>query len=467
MGQVTQQQRVNKRGSMKVRGNTGAQRALGDRGGGFVEVLQGTSARRPRRTGTDGGLLRKSLVLTGQRVSRQSRTSQSGGREGLLRRAAGTGGRGAKARRRGDAGRGGSRQGSGRVTALRGRISAFRFADVSLPELLPSGIPAALGRLFTVGAHPANLPLLVAAFCAVFVLNYMVGDFSELRRYVMPAPQVSMPAPDGDSLLRQSLQPRHGHGGIASNLSVDPERFTRLEVQSYTLVPGDTLSGIANRYDLRMDTLVSFNQIEDVRRLQVGTEFKIPNRDGLLHEVARGETLSGIAADYGTSVNAILDANDLASSTISVGQVLFVPDARMNSTDLKLVLGELFVYPVRGRFTSGFGMRNDPFTGLRRFHNGIDLAGPVGTPIGAAMPGTVVHTETQIGNYGKFVIVRHDAGFQTLYAHLDRIGVRKGQYVSQGQRVGTMGNTGRSTGPHLHFSIIRNGSFVDPLGFLH
>jgi murein DD-endopeptidase MepM/ murein hydrolase activator NlpD len=112
-------------------------------------------------------------------------------------------------------------------------------------------------------------------------------------------------------------------------------------------------------------------------------------------------------------------------------------------------------------------MRNDPFTGRRRFHNGIDLAGPIGTPIGAAMPGTVVHTEAQTGNYGKFVIVRHDGGFQTLYAHLDSFAVRKGQYVSQGQTIGSMGNTGRSTGPHLHFSIIRNGSFVDPLGFLH
>jgi len=447
---------------MKVRGSTGAQRALGDRGGDLVELLQGTSARRPRSTGTDGGLLRKSLVLKGQRVARQSRTSQTGGGEGLLRLA-----RGSSSADRSAGQRSRTRRGNGLARALRARVSGFRFSALSMPDLLPSGLPAALGRFFTVGAQPANLPLLVAAFCAVFVLNYMMGDFNGLRRYIMPAPEVIMPAPDEESLLRQSLQPRHAHGGIASGISVDPERFTRLEVQSYTLVQGDTLSGIANRYDLRMDTLVSFNQIEDVRRLQVGTEFKIPNRDGLLHEVGRGETLSGIAADYGTSVNAVLDANDLASSTISVGQVLFVPDARMNSTELKLVLGELFVYPVRGRFTSGFGMRNDPFTGLRRFHNGIDLAGPVGTPIGAAMPGTVVHTETQIGNYGKFVIVRHDAGFQTLYAHLDRISVGKGQYVSQGQRVGTMGNTGRSTGPHLHFSIIRNGSFVDPLGFLH
>ena len=326
---------------------------------------------------------------------------------------------------------------------------------------------AAITRLVEQQSHLGNVPILVAAFCAVFVLNSVFEPGTAITRYALPSAPAAIPVSESSRLLLDSVAPAEEYQVIGESMSVDPERFTRLEVQEYTLVAGDTLSEIASRFGLRMDTLVSFNQIQDVRRLQVGTTFRIPNRDGLLYEVERGDNLSRIAAEYGTTVNAILDANDMASSTIAVGDVLFVPEARMNTTELKLILGELFVYPVRGRFTSGFGMRNDPFTGRRRFHNGIDLAGPIGTPIGAAMPGTVVHTEAQTGNYGKFVIVRHDGGFQTLYAHLDSFAVRKGQYVSQGQTIGSMGNTGRSTGPHLHFSIIRNGSFVDPLGFLH
>ncbi|NBC30807.1 MAG: peptidoglycan DD-metalloendopeptidase family protein [Spirochaetes bacterium] len=343
---------------------------------------------------------------------------------------------------------------------------------MSLPDLgkltaAPNGLGSALGRLVDQQTNLGNLPLLVAAFCAVFVLNTMMDSTGGIARYALPAPDFVMPVSESSRVLWDSIEPAQEYDVIGESITVDPTRFSRLEVQEYTLVAGDTLSGIANRFDLRMDTLVSFNQIQDVRRLQVGTTFRIPNRDGLLHKVQRGDNLSGIAAEYGSSVNAILDANDMASSTIAVGDVLFVPGAKMNQTELKLILGELFVYPVRGRFTSGFGMRDDPFTGQRRFHNGIDLAGPIGTPVGAAMPGTVAHIESQIGNYGKFVILRHEGGFQTLYAHLDGFSVRKGQYVSQGQTVGVMGNTGRSTGPHLHFSIIRNGSFVDPLGFLH
>jgi septal ring factor EnvC (AmiA/AmiB activator) len=198
-----------------------------------------------------------------------------------------------------------------------------------------------------------------------------------------------------------------------------------------------------------------------------GQVFSIPNRDGLLHTVEVGDTLIELAEAYGSSLNAILDANSLESAEIIPGQTIFVPGARMDETDLRLALGELFIYPVSGRFTSGFGNRVDPFTGTIRFHNGVDWANAVGTPIRAAMAGTVVRVENQIGNYGKFIIIEHPKGFQTLYAHLNTINVRRGQYVSQNQIIGLMGNTGRSTGPHLHFTIFRNSVPVDPLTYLH
>jgi murein DD-endopeptidase MepM/ murein hydrolase activator NlpD len=113
-----------------------------------------------------------------------------------------------------------------------------------------------------------------------------------------------------------------------------------------------------------------------------------------------------------------------------------------------------------------FGMRKDPFTGVNRFHNGVDLANDIGTPIMAAMSGKVA----MLGynpNFGKYIILSHPEGFQTLYGHLDAFHVKRGDRVSQGHQIGAMGNSGYSTGSHLHFSIFRRGEPVDPMRYLH
>jgi len=331
-----------------------------------------------------------------------------------------------------------------------------------------------LARLAAQGAdravavvRPADLSLAVAAVAVIFLLKLLLSATPVVNQMMVGPESVTLPGADRRAVLYSHLEPKNEYDVIGEKAPAPAIQFQRLKVREYTLQPGDTLSGMAARFGLSMDTLVSFNQIQDVRRMQVGDVYRIPNRDGLLYSVHRGDSLSSIAAAYSTSVNAILDANDLVTSTIQVGQTLFVPGARMNPTELKLILGELFVYPVSGRYTSGFGMRNDPFTGIRRFHNGIDLANHVGTPVHAAMPGVVAHIETQFGNYGKFIIIKHKGGFQTLYGHLSAFKVHTGQYVSQGDVIGEMGNTGRSTGPHLHFSIIKDGTFVDPLHYLH
>ena len=138
----------------------------------------------------------------------------------------------------------------------------------------------------------------------------------------------------------------------------------------------------------------------------------------------------------------------------------------MNEFDYKKAMGTLFVYPTQGRFSSGFGYRADPFTGKRRFHNGIDLANASGTRISATMSGTVADVGDRPSGYGKYVIIKHANGYQSLYGHMSRITVREGQYVYQGTKIGEMGNTGRSTGPHLHFSIYKNNSPVNPLTYL-
>ncbi len=309
------------------------------------------------------------------------------------------------------------------------------------------------------------------AFGASIVLTVLAAAFllqpgQALHGMMQHTPELSLPSDGAVETLRTRMAGRERGYEASADLELDAGSFLGVDTVEYELRSGDTLSGIAAQNGLRLDTLVSFNRISDARRMRAGDSIKIPNRDGVLHTVSRGESLESIARSHGSSVNALLDANDLESARIDPGDMVFVPEARMDGTELAIILGDAFRWPVRGRISSGFGMRRDPFTGTRRFHNGIDIVNRPGTPVNAAMSGRVVHVENQPGNYGKFVIMRHPRGYQTLYAHLDRITVSSGQYLSQGQRVGLLGNTGRSTGPHLHFSILENGQFIDPMRHL-
>jgi murein DD-endopeptidase MepM/ murein hydrolase activator NlpD len=119
------------------------------------------------------------------------------------------------------------------------------------------------------------------------------------------------------------------------------------------------------------------------------------------------------------------------------------------------------VLPVKGTISSGFGLRKDPFTRREVFHRGIDIAAPAGVQVRAARGGEVL-TAGYERDYGNTVVVRHPGGFQTRYAHLASLEVTPGQDIAAEQVVGTVGNTGRSTGPHLHFEVTRLGKPLDP-----
>ncbi|MBK8014078.1 MAG: peptidoglycan DD-metalloendopeptidase family protein [Deltaproteobacteria bacterium] len=125
----------------------------------------------------------------------------------------------------------------------------------------------------------------------------------------------------------------------------------------------------------------------------------------------------------------------------------------------------LSVAPVRGHLTDAFGPRSDPFSGELREHHGIDVGAPRGTPVMAAGRGIVKRAEETSG-YGMMVVIDHGDGLETRYAHLDRIDVAVGSEVNAGASLGAVGSTGRSTGPHLHFEIRREGKPVDPLNVL-
>ena len=117
------------------------------------------------------------------------------------------------------------------------------------------------------------------------------------------------------------------------------------------------------------------------------------------------------------------------------------------------------------KLTSDYGMRTHPVPGGRRNHKGVDLAAPVGTPIYATGDGVVIFAGRQ-GAYGNLIKIEHELGVETNYAHLSKIGVKVGQRVSQGDPIGDIGSTGRSTGPHLHYEVRMKGRAVDPMSFI-
>jgi murein DD-endopeptidase MepM/ murein hydrolase activator NlpD len=127
-------------------------------------------------------------------------------------------------------------------------------------------------------------------------------------------------------------------------------------------------------------------------------------------------------------------------------------------------LDERFILPVEGQHTSGFGMRLHPMDRAERLHAGMDIGAPTGTPIQAAAAGQVVFSGTQAG-YGNVVVIQHTEGYATLYAHNTANLVSVGTTVSQGQPIATVGSTGRSTGPHLHFEVRKDGKQLDPALF--
>jgi murein DD-endopeptidase MepM/ murein hydrolase activator NlpD len=229
---------------------------------------------------------------------------------------------------------------------------------------------------------------------------------------------------------------------------------------------GDTLSDIADRYGVPLAYLVATNDLFDPRALLPGQEIIVPS-GGVVHTVKPGQTLADLALTYGVTEEAISAANGGVGELVP-GERLLIPHPSRVPQAAALELGPPragFIWPLRGRFTSGFGPRTHPVYGGSDFHTGIDLAVPVGTPVRAAAPGEVIWAGWR-GNYGLLVVLDHQNGYSTYYAHLSQLRVSPGQFVELGQVVALSGNSGLSTGPHLHFEIRRWGEPLDPLPLL-
>ncbi len=238
----------------------------------------------------------------------------------------------------------------------------------------------------------------------------------------------------------------------------DPvESARKIEIKTHRVKQGETISKIARMYGVSMETICGSNNLNSFDLVAVGSVLKIPAKDGIVYQVKKNEQLASVAKRFHVSVEKIVAANDIRNvDFIQPEQYLFIPDAKPQN----LVRG--FVWPTlqKHAITSGYGWRNHPIFNEVYFHKGLDIYCNYGW-VRAAKFGKVTYTGW-LGGYGRTVIISHPGGWKTLYGHLSRISVRNGQYVKQGQFIAKGGNTGNSTGPHLHFEIIGNGDYKNP-----
>lgn len=274
---------------------------------------------------------------------------------------------------------------------------------------------------------------------------------------------------DTEELLEtQALLADDGEASVQQDVSEDELSLT---YQTYRVKSGDMIGFIADKYDVTQDTIISINNIKQSRLIQVGQYLKIPSMPGILYTTkTKGETPSTIAEKYKVDAEKCALVNNISIDTeLESGLQLFVPDAQLDWATRQEINGDLFRKPLHSRYylSSYYGWRDSPFnTGKRSFHTGIDMACSTGTPIYPAMDG-VVTAAGYNSTYGNYVIVQHHSGYKTLYGHMSKITCRKGNFVYTTTQIGKVGSTGLSTGPHLHFTVYKNGKTVNPLGLLN
>jgi len=253
-----------------------------------------------------------------------------------------------------------------------------------------------------------------------------------------------------------ALLPDAGPSGTAANLSDEPESD---QISVYVVRPGDTLSEIAEMYGVSVNTILWANELGGAKTIQPGQTLVILPVTGVRHLVAKGETLATIAKKYRAEAAEIASFNNLTGNTLAVGTEIIIPDGdqtpsappptRVATRQVKGADGPTYVgyyqRPIAG------GVKTQGLHG----YNGVDLASFRGAPIMAAAEGTVLVSKSAgwNGGYGKYIVIKHPNNTQTLYAHLDNNIVAVGQLVNQGQTIGYEGDTGNSTGVHLHFEV--------------
>ncbi|PIR76266.1 MAG: hypothetical protein COU32_03280 [Candidatus Magasanikbacteria bacterium CG10_big_fil_rev_8_21_14_0_10_42_10] len=258
----------------------------------------------------------------------------------------------------------------------------------------------------------------------------------------------------------------------------------RKDIIEYTVDSGDTIGAIAEAFHINVETILWANNLTARSYIRPGDTLKIMPINGLVHTVSRGDTVSSLANTYDTEASEIIAFNDLKKdgSDIIIGETLIIPNGTKPAPKSTYTVPESRPYtpltnvaapppsvaaPAGSGYLWPLGAHIiTQYYGLQ--HTGIDISGGgVGTPIYAAKGGTVKVSQCGYnGGYGCYIILDHGDGVNTLYGHASKLYVSAGETVTQGQTIATMGSTGRSTGPHLHFEVRINGVRSNPLKYI-
>lgn len=355
-----------------------------------------------------------------------------------------------------------------RNKALIGALSSFVF----IPTLAYAGAFSFLGGL-SFGQTAHNSANTNYNSQNINLLQVSLDEQRSPDTLALGGPQVTI---SNDGSLVSEFSPSSADYEIADITSSSGQ------IAIYTVQSGDTISEIAERYGISTNTIKWANGIKKGDSISIGQELVLLPITGIQVEVQKGDTISEIASRYHSDAEEIANYNGFTvDESLAVGEKLIIPDGELGAEEVKIAaksafpkseadhdhteevsetkpstpssstlakrkeLEAYFIRPVDGVVTQRF---HGP-------HEAFDIGNDIGTPVVAMADGIVVLSKDSgwNGGYGQYIVIKHSNGTQTLYAHLSANTVSQGQRVTQGQKIGELGNTGRSTGPHLHFEV--------------
>lgn len=312
------------------------------------------------------------------------------------------------------------------------------------------------------------------------LIGYFIGGAEANETPITPAaislPLLgsAMPLVDDDKFPEEGvIVSTQDNAIVASRNPLGTLASPQDKIVVYTVVLGDTLSGIAAKFGVSINTILWANNIKDAKTIKIGDELVILPVTGIQYKVKKGDTLEAVAKKFKPKdedlsleefVAEIVSFNGLAvGEALAVNQIIIIPEGEFSPPPAPSPKPGVKSAPSAVRFAQypeyqGYYLR--PIIGGRRSrgihgYNGVDLANACGLPLLASAVGNVIVARDSgwNGGYGKYVVIAHPNGTQTLYAHMQMIAVVIGQAVSQGFQIGQTGSTGNSTGCHVHFEI--------------
>lgn len=278
----------------------------------------------------------------------------------------------------------------------------------------------------------------------------------QLHAQTLHYPRIQKLSKDDSTFLQATYEIERYYRAVYQDESPPP-----LTIFSYSSGSEENLFQIAARFNLPYESIALLNGIRGPESLSEGDEVLIPSQPGIfISEEPRNDLerllLSWRAGELESARRLKIYSNDRLRT------VHFLQGERFHPIERSFFLNVLFNFPLpSGVVTSGYGKRVSPFSHKVHFHHGIDIAAPEGTEVYATSSGTVTAVRTD-DILGKYIILLHRGNFSTIYGHLQKIYVREGSEVQTGSVIGAVGNTGLSTGPHLHFEIRNAGESWNP-----